>query len=372
MSPAIEIQLIAVLVAIGCALPGCFLVLRRMAMLSDAITHSILLGIVLGFFATHNLRSPLLIIAATLVGVLTVWLTELLARTRLVAGDASIGIVFPLLFSIAIILISRYAGQVHLDTDAVLLGELAFAPFDRLRIAGVDIGAQGLYTSAAIVLINLIFIAVFYKELKLASFDPLLAALLGLMPGLVHYGLMTLVSLTAVASFQAVGSILVVAFMVGPPISAYLLSERLSTMLGLSALIGTLNALLGYRLATWLDASIAGSMAAMTGLVFAAIALVAPQRGLISSLRRRRQQRQRFARLALLFHLYRHGGSEAELRESRRDRLAIELNWEAAHTERIMGALRREGLLEQAGALVRLTPEGRDYSRRAYRELFED
>ena len=116
----IEIQLIAILTAVACALPGVFLVLRRMAMMSDAISHTVLLGIVLGFFLVGDLASPLLIFGAALMGVVTVSLVALLERTRLVKEDAAIGLVFPALFSIAVILISRYAGNVHLDVDAVL------------------------------------------------------------------------------------------------------------------------------------------------------------------------------------------------------------------------------------------------------------
>ncbi|MBI2485429.1 MAG: metal ABC transporter permease, partial [Deltaproteobacteria bacterium] len=134
----LEIQLIAAVVAVACALPGSFLILRRMAMMSDAISHAILLGIVLAFFVVHDLSSPLLIISAALTGLITVSLVEILNRTGLVREDAAIGLVFPVLFSIGVILISRYAGDVHLDTDAVLLGELAFAPFDRLIIWGHD------------------------------------------------------------------------------------------------------------------------------------------------------------------------------------------------------------------------------------------
>lgn len=245
MSPQIEIQIIAVIVAVSCALPGVFLVLRKMSMMSDSITHTILLGIVIAFFATHDLSSPLLIAGAALMGVFTVWMTETLSRTRLLAEDAAIGVVFPLLFSIAIILITRYAGSVHLDTDSVLLGELAFAPFDRMIVAGEDIGAKAIYTTGSLLFINLTAIIIFFKELKVATFDPMLAAVLGLSPALVHYGLMTLVSLTAVGAFQAVGSVLVVAFMIGPPVTAYLLTDDLKRMLILSVVIGTVNGILG-------------------------------------------------------------------------------------------------------------------------------
>ena len=126
----------------------------------------------------------------------------------------------------------------HLDTDAVLLGELAFAPFDRVVVVGMDIGPRALYLMGGILVLNLLFIAVFYKELKLATFDAGLAAALGFVPVVIHYGLMGLVSITAVGAFDAVGSILVVALMIAPPATAYLLTDRLSRLIGLSVLIG--------------------------------------------------------------------------------------------------------------------------------------
>ena len=133
-----EIFLIAIAVSIACAIPGVFLVLRRMSMMADAITHTVFLGIVLAFFMTEDLNSPFLLVGATLVGVGTVWLTEMIHNTGLVNEDASIGIIFPLLFSIAIILVSLYSGNAHLDVDTALLGEIAFAPFDRWIVNGND------------------------------------------------------------------------------------------------------------------------------------------------------------------------------------------------------------------------------------------
>src|SRR5690606_11154676 len=269
----VEIQLIAAVAATACALPGAFLVLRRMAMMSDAISHTVLLGIVVAFFIVEDLNSPLLITGAALTSVLTVSLVELLNRTRLVREDAAIGLVFPALFSIAVILISRYAGDVHLDTDAVLLGELALAPFERFRPFGVDIGPVSLYVMAGILLLNLLFIAVFYKELKLSTFDAGLAAALGFSRGLIHYALMTLVSVTAVGAFDTVGSIIVVALIIAPPVSAYLLTDSLPRLLGLSVLIGVASAIAGYWLAHFLDASISGAMATTAGLIFLVVLL---------------------------------------------------------------------------------------------------
>lgn len=270
MGAETEIQLIAALTAAGCAIPGVFLVLRRMSMTSDSITHTILLGIVLAFFAVNDLSSPVLLFGAALMGTVTVWLTELLTKTRLVSEDSATGIVFPLLFSIAVILITRYAGSAHLDTDSVLLGELAFAPFDRMIVLGTDIGAKGLYISGGLLALNIIFVSVFFKELTVVSFDPVLAAVMGFSPAVIHYSLMTAASLTAVGAFESVGSVLVTAFMIAPAAAAYLLTDDLKQMLVLAVLIGASSGLLGYHTAMLFDVSIAGSMACWTGIFFVA------------------------------------------------------------------------------------------------------
>ena len=281
----------AAVTAAACALPGVFLVLRRMSLMSDAISHAILLGIVLAFFVTENIASPLLVAAAAATGVLTVSLVELLNRTRLVREDAAIGLVFPALFSVGVILISRYAGNVHLDVDAVLLGELAFAPFNRLVIGGNDLGPRTLWLMGIVLLLNGAFILAFYKELKLTTFDAALAGALGFAPGLIHYLFMTLVSVTAVGAFDAVGSVLVVALMIAPPASAYLLTDRLPRMIGISMGLGVVSALAGYWMSYLLDVSIAGSMATMTGVIFLLVFLFAPERGLLAIARRRARQR---------------------------------------------------------------------------------
>ena len=355
----LEIQAIAVVVSVACALPGCFLVLRRLALVSDAISHSILLGIVLAFFAVGSITSPFLLVAAALTGVATVFLVELLRNTGLVREDAAIGLVFPALFSIGVILIARYADDVHLDTDAVLLGELAFAPFERLVLLGFDLGPKALVLMSVVLALNVLAIAVFYKELKLATFDAGLAVALGFSPVVVHYGLMSLVSVTAVGAFDAVGSILVVALMIAPPATAYLLTDRLPRMLGLSAVAATVAALSGYWLARFLDASIAGSMATMTGVLFVLAWGFAPERGLVAVARRRARQRLEFAQTMLAIHLANHEGlPEADV-ESRVSHLGEHLRWEPRFAERIVRGAERRGLVEeQAGSLL-LTERGR-------------
>src|SRR5690554_6961563 len=169
--PQIEIQLIAVLTAVACSILGVFLMLRKMAMISDAISHSILPGIVVGFFITQDLNSPLLILLAALTGVLTVVLVEKIQQTKLVKEDTAIGLVFPALFSIGVILIAKFANDVHLDIDAVLLGELAFAPFDRMYYGEIDLGPKSLWVIGSILAATLILLFAFFKELKLSTFD---------------------------------------------------------------------------------------------------------------------------------------------------------------------------------------------------------
>lgn len=361
MPAGLEIQLTAILIAAACALPGAFLVLRRMSMLSDAITHTILLGIVLAFFVTRDLSSPLLLAGAAAMGVVTVWLTETLEKTRLVSGDSATGLVFPLLFSVAILLISRYAGSVHLDVDSVLLGELAFAPFDRLVLFGVDLGAKSLYLSGGLLLCNAGFLALFRKELQLAVFDPVLAAVLGFSPALLHYGLMALVSLTTVGAFQAVGSVLVVAFMIGPPAAAWLLTDELDQMLLLSVGIGAAGAVAGYQAAIWLDASIAGSMAAAVGLLFLLALFWAPERGVLSTVNRRRRQKRQFAQTALLLSLIRRPGTLPEA--------ARRLCWSRRKLEQAARALQRKGWIEAADGQLRPTGTGQRAGKAAEAEL---
>jgi manganese/zinc/iron transport system permease protein len=361
-----EILLIAIVVAAACALPGVFLVLRRLALLSDAITHAVLLGIVIAFFFTRVLSSPWLLIGAALTGVLTASLVELLHRTGTVREDAAIGLIFPALFSLGVILISRTAAKdVHLDTDAVLMGNLELSVNYRFEPWGEDLGPISLYVMGPILLVNLLFILVFYKELKLATFDASLATALGFSPAILHYALMTLVSVTAVGAFDAVGSVLVVAFMIVPPATAYLLTDRLWRMLLRSVEIAVVNATLGYWLARYLDANIAGSIAAVSGAVFGLVFLLAPERGLLALARRRLRQRWEFAQTMLAIHLLNHEGLAEAEEECRVDRLHEHLRWEPGFLSRVIRRAERQGLVRSAESRLKLTRAGQELARRA-------
>jgi manganese/zinc/iron transport system permease protein len=359
MSPELQILLTAVVTAVASALPGTYLVLRRTALVSDAISHAILPGIVVAFFLTHDLNSPLLLLSAAATGVLTVFLIEALLRSRLVPEDASIGLVFPALFSIGVILISRYAGDVHLDTDSVLLGEIAWVPFDQMVLGGVEVGPRALWTMGAILLLNLVVIGLAWKELKLATVDPGLAALLGFSPVAIHYSLMAMVSITAVGAFDAVGSILVVALMIAPPATAYLVVDRFAPMLWVGAVVAAASAVLGYAAAYVLDVSIAGSMAGACGVLFATALLLAPRRGLVAQARRRTSQRLELGVRMLLVHLLHHQKTEAEAEECRVPSLHRHLQWSEAHTRQVVRAAEGKTLVARKGELLYATADGR-------------
>ncbi len=363
----IEIQLIAALVAAACALPGVFLVLRKMALISDAISHSILLGIVIGFFITHDLSSPLNILLASLTGVATVVLVEFIQKTGLVKEDTAIGLVFPAMFSIGIILISLYANDVHLDIDAVLVGELAFAPFDRIQINETDYGPKALWVISIILCISTILLLLFYKELKISTFDTSLAASLGFSPMIMHYGLMSVASVTTVGAFDAVGAILVVALMIAPAASMYLLTDKLKNLLIGSVGFGVFSAISGYWLATYLDASIAGAITSVLGIVFLLCYLFAPQKGLISTLYLQQQQKKEVMLLTFLLHLQNHEDPE----ERHISHLNTHINWQKVKADTIVKLAKENQLINIKNDYICLTEKGVDFTQKAIKHITE-
>jgi manganese/zinc/iron transport system permease protein len=436
------------------ALLGSFLLLRRMSLTTDAISHTILLGIVATFLfmvfvlgVEPDLSSPLLIIGAGLAGVATVVLTEVIQRSGLVKGDAALGLAFPLLFAVGVLLITRFTSNIHLDADSVMVGEIGLAwtnadsvclercepvvitPDDaRAETSRTCINCErdgitprnpeaqfettcancGTYSAAeawrlrlidappvlvylprsigimaGITLLNLLFVIAFYKELKLSTFDASLARSLGFRPGWLHYALMILVSVTAVGAFDAVGSILVVAFFVIPAAAAYLLTDRLAIILPLAVVIGVAGAYTGYDLArgtlfgilqmndvlvlldrtiglgghtTW-DSSISASMVLTTFLLFLLAWVFSPRYGLIAIALRRRWQRAQFATQVVLAHLGNHSAQPEERAEAT---LHEHFRWSPSRMRWVLGRLRALGWVTQEGGLVTLTERGAD------------
>ena len=261
--------LVAALAAINCSLVGTYLVLRKAAMMGDAIAHAVLPGIVLAFLLTGTKTSSIVLLGAGSVGVVATVLMEFLHRKVRLQPEASIGINFTWLFAVGIILVSLFSKKIDLDPDCILYGEVAYAPLDCWVTAkGVNLGPRSVYVLVLMLLLNSAFILSSYKELKITTFDPAFSATIGMNTSLWHYLLMGATSFTIVAAFEVVGAIVVVALLVAPPATAYLLTQQLSAMLVLSILIGIATAIGGYYLAVSVNGSVAGGMATVSGIVF--------------------------------------------------------------------------------------------------------
>jgi len=259
------------LVTAACGLVGTYLLLRRMALVGDAISHSILFGLVVGFLLFRSAGTLVMFGAAAATGLLTVGIIEFIHRQTRVKADAAICIAFTTLFAAGIVLLSlaELRGPVHLDAECVLYGEIAFVPLEPpVEVAGLALGPVSVVRLAAVLLAVILLIALFYKELLVTSFDPGLARALGMRSGVWHYGLMGALSIVIVSVFEAVGAILAVAMLVVPAMFAAQLSDRLPMRFGLVFVHAALSSVLGYQLSVWLDCSPAGAMVVMGAALF--------------------------------------------------------------------------------------------------------
>lgn len=330
--------------AVCCAVIGTFFVLRGLSMLSDAISHSVLLGIVLTFFLVKEVSSPWLLAGAALFGVLTVFSVETLSSTGLVQKQDAVGIVFPLFFALAVILISKYARNVHLDTDMVLMGEVIMAPLYRVSALGLSL-PRAFVQMGLILLLNLLFILVFYKELKVSSFDPDFTVTLGFSSTVLFYALMSLSSLTAVAAFDAAGAILTVSFLIAPGACAAMISKDLRQMLRISVLYAILNSLIGYVLALALQISMSGMVASVAGVSFL-LTFLFRREGLITGLVRQEQRRREFLLDLMLMHIGNHMHAEDAREELGVDSIQKHLNWPADLAQKRGRELLKQGMIE--------------------------
>ncbi len=274
----------AILSAVACALPGCFLVLRRMSMMGDAISHAVLPGLALAFLLIGSRDSLTMFLGAAVVGVLTAVFVEAIRRWGQVEESAAMGVVFTSLFALGLILLVRGADQVDLDPSCVLYGAMELVPLDTVNVSGAEI-PRAVLKMSAVVLFNFLFVVALFKELTISTFDPGLSDTLGIRSQWMNLALMAVVAVTAVAAFESVGSILVIAMLIVPAATAQLLSHKLATLVGVSVLVATLSAILGHVGAITLppligfeDTNTAGMMAVAAGGLFLLAILFAPKK----------------------------------------------------------------------------------------------
>ena len=350
--------------AMACALLGNYLVLRRMSMMGDAISHAVLPGLAIAFLISNSRDSWVMLIGAIVIGVVTALLIQGVSKLSGLDRGASMGVIFTTLFALGLILIRQAADHVDLDPGCVLYGAIELTPLDAYELMGWEIPRAAL-TNGVMLVINLVFVGVFYKELKITSFDPDLATTMGINANFMHYLLMSLVAATTIAAFESVGSILVIAMLIVPPATAHLLTDRLPVMLGASLVIAAACALLGHwgaislpPLVGFQDTGTAGMMATAAGVIFAAVFLFAPRHGVVGRWISRGLLSLRIDRDDILGFLFRHWelapetappvkptDLEKALRSGIRVRIAL---WDLA----------RRKLVKFKDAGVRLTDQG--------------
>jgi manganese/zinc/iron transport system permease protein len=281
-SSTIWIALMGVLVAVACGLVGNYLILRRMALVGDAISHSVLPGIAIAFLWSHSRSTPVMFAGALAAGIVTTLIIEVIHKKSRVKQDAAIGIAFTSLFAIGVILISLYASKIDLDQECVLYGEIAFVPLQpAVEVFGMQLGPTPVFRMGVVAILTILLIALFYKELLVSSFDPGLSTSLGINSGVMHYGLMCWLSVVVVSAFESVGAILVIAMLILPGATASLLVSRLPAVQWLTVAHSLLSSLLGIHLSTWLDCSTAGAMVVVGAGLFVLAWIFSPSQGLL-------------------------------------------------------------------------------------------
>lgn len=357
MSDAFWTIVLGILANVSCAILGCFLVLRRMSLLGDAISHAMLPGIAVAFIFTGKVTGLPILFGAMLFGLLTAWLTEVLASSKQVNEDASLGIVFTSLFAVGILLLQKYARGTDLDPACVLYGNIETAILDLFPLGSTWL-PRVLPTMLVALGLILLFVLLCWKELKISTFDTPLAFALGKKPGMIRYILLALVAGVSVSSFEAVGAMLVVSMLIVPAATARLLTDSLRGMLGWSSLIAAISAIVAYPLAVRWNSSFAGVSSLVVGGIFALAFLFAPKYGLVFTLLRRFKLTMRIIEEDLLGLLYRR---ELEAREHDQ---TVHDDWQRASEGwkgRIaLWRLFRKQLVRDEVGVIHLTESGRE------------
>jgi ABC-type Mn2+/Zn2+ transport system permease subunit/Mn-dependent DtxR family transcriptional regulator len=347
---AVRALLASSMVGIMCGILGCFIVLRNMSLVGDALAHAILPGVVVAFLLV-GYSALAFFTGSVLAGLLTAAGITWIQHRVNTKNDAAIGIVFTAMFSLGVMgisYISRNQG-VHLDLKDFLFGNV-------LGVADTD-----LLLTALVAVYVILSVVVFYRYLFVSTFQPVIAETMGIPVKLIHYFLMLLLSFAVVASLQTVGVILVVAMLITPAATALLLSNKLQRVVVIAAGIGLLSAISGLWVAIILETTPGPAMAVMATLFYLSTVLFAPEKGLVAKMRRRGQLRRRINREDILKALYRAARQGEELDESIREKLELS-RWRWRRGLRI---LRQRGWLEKNA--LQLTPTGEQGAKKLVR-----
>lgn len=362
----INILLVASVTTLACSLLGPYLVLRKLSMTADAISHSVLLGIVLAFFITYDLKSPLLIIGAIIFGLFSVYFIESLGKTKKVNYQDAIGVVFPMFFAMAVILISRFARNVHLDTDIVLMGELIFTSLDTVSIGSLVL-PLAFIKMLILFIINLIVIIALFQKIKIICFDSQFAFIKNIRAHLIYYLIITLTCITIVNAFDSVGSILVLSLLIGPAASAFLITKRLYKMYIYSLLIGLIDTLIGTVFSVIFNTSISGMIAFVIMIHFILI-LCFHKEGIIRQIIVRKQRQKELYKQLFIIHIGNHQRDGRYPIENNNSLIYKHLHWSDRQLKRVIRSLMMNHFIELNNNCYQLTDRGQKY----YNELMRN
>jgi manganese/zinc/iron transport system permease protein len=276
------IVLMGFLVGAACGLVGNYLLLRRLALMGDAVSHSVLPGLVIAFLFSQSRGTGPMFLGALAAGIVATVIIEFIHTRTRVKQDAAIGIAFSTLFAIGVVLTAIYTAQVDLDAECVLYGEISFVPLEPLvTVGGLVLGPESVVRMGAVLLGVGVLVVAFYKELLVSAFDAGLARSLGVNPTVMHFGLMAVLSIVVVSAFESVGAILVIAMLILPGATASLLTKKLSRMHAGALVHAAASSVLGLHLGVWLECSLAPAMVVAGAGLFALAWLLSPTEGLL-------------------------------------------------------------------------------------------
>lgn len=355
--------LAAIFAALSCGLLGNFLVLRKQSLMGDAISHAVLPGLVGAFLITQSRSPGIMFVGAAISALITVVLVEVIKRLGKVEPGAAMGVVFSVLFALGVFMLENAnARGVDLDANCVLHGNLQnlfWVPWptewsDFLKPQTIEDIPREVKTLFGTTLAIIIFITVFFKELRISSFDAGISTIQGINAGFMHMALMTFVAIAAVASFEAVGSILVIAMLICPAATARLLTDRLITQILVSAIVALLTAIGGYTLASWMGVNAAGMMASTAGAILVVVMIGSPSHGIIAKARNQRKLGNLVAIEDILGSLYRLAETDEH---TTREQLITTLGLSKRTTKAMDRAL-ADNLVKLVGVQLQLTQAG--------------
>lgn len=279
----IEIVIVALCISLSCALLGSFLVVQGESLMSDAMSHSLLSGIVIAYLVSGKMSFFFLVLGGLISSVIAIFMVYWLSEKALIKQDVSIGVVFSYFFSIGVVLISLYASRIHLDIDMVLLGDLVFVPFNRLYWNGFDIGSFNVFIAIIVCCINIAVIWLFYRSLVLVAFDKKYGQIAGVNLKLITAFGVLLTSLNLVIAFECVGIVASIGMLVVPPATALLRADSIQEVIFKSVIVALLGTLIGIKIAFWADISIAGSLVMAEIFLFTIVFFLTRKRKIIKN-----------------------------------------------------------------------------------------